>query len=95
MKEMPKVVECMMTDCAYNTDKICHAMAITVGGGMCPLCDTAMKAVKKGGVMDMTGTVGACKVENCRFNDSLECGADGIRVTLHQQHAECGTFKSR
>lgn len=95
MKEMPKVFECMMTDCAYNTDKKCHAMAITVGGGRCPLCDTVMKASKKGGVMDMNGSVGACKVENCQFNDSLECDAGGIRVTMHQQHAECATFKSR
>lgn len=95
MKEMPSVFECMMEDCAYNTAKKCHAMAITVGGGMCPLCDTAMKAAKKGGVMDTMGAVGACKVEGCQFNDSLECGANGIRVTLHERHAECGTFKAR
>lgn len=95
MMEMPKVFECMMEDCAYNTQRQCHAMAITVGGGMCPLCDTAIKAVKKGGVMDMTGSVGACKVENCQFNGSLECQANGIRVTLHERHAECGTFKVR
>lgn len=95
MKEMPKVLECMMEDCAYNIQKQCHAMAITVGEGMCPLCDTAIKAVNKGGVRDITGAVGACKVVNCQFNDSLECGASGIRVTLHERHAECGTFKAR
>ena len=95
MVEMPKVIECLMDECAYNADKECHARAITVGGGACPMCDTAMKSVKKGGVIDMIGSVGACKVENCRFNDSLECSAVGISVMLHDQHAECGTFKAR
>lgn len=95
MMEMPKVLECLMDECAYNKEKKCHAMAITVGGGMCPLCDTFMKTVKKGGVADMIGTVGACKVENCQLNTSLECNAGGIRVVLHNQHAECATFKAK
>jgi hypothetical protein len=95
MMEMPKVLDCLMLDCAYNMTRQCHAMAITVGGGMCPLCDTVIKAEKKGGVADMTGSVGACKVEDCKFNESLECSAGGIHVALHEQHAECGTFKKR
>lgn len=95
MIEAPKIIECYMLDCAYNTERQCHANAITVGGGGCPLCDTALKSAKKGGHLDATGSVGACKVDNCQFNDSLECSAGGIRVTMHEKHAECGTFKAR
>jgi len=72
----------------------CHAMAITVGGGACPLCDTVMTASKKGGVAKAIGCVGACKVENCRFNKSLECGANSIHVKMHDDHTECSTFQS-
>ncbi|MFC5673066.1 DUF1540 domain-containing protein, partial [Streptomyces incanus] len=29
--EMPAVHECVAEDCAYNRDRACHALAITVG----------------------------------------------------------------
>jgi hypothetical protein len=29
---MPNILDCNMSDCSYNADKECHAMAITVGG---------------------------------------------------------------
>lgn len=92
--KMPMIIDCNMTECAYNTQKRCHAMAITVGGPE-PLCDTFLKRGQKGGVPDMTGGVGACKVTSCSFNQSLECSADAIRVGVHGDHAECDTFAPR
>ena len=93
MKEMPEVNECLMSDCAYNDNQQCRAAAITVGDGACPLCDTALKSESKGGVLTSRGVVGACKVAECSFNDMLLCSAPGIRITLHERHAECGTYK--
>ncbi|MEN8257586.1 MAG: DUF1540 domain-containing protein [Thermodesulfobacteriota bacterium] len=45
--------------------------------------------------MDMTGSVGACRLENCSFNESLECTADGIHVGVHSGDPECETFTAR
>jgi hypothetical protein len=90
--KMPKILDCTMSECSYNKDDQCHA--ITVGAAS-PLCDTFAAFAKKGGALDMTGSVGACKVDRCKFNDSLECAADGIHVGRHVDHPECDTFSQR
>jgi hypothetical protein len=54
-----------------------------------------MKRDRKGGMKEVTGSVGACKIDNCAFNESLECTADGIHVGIHADHAECETFQTR
>ena len=95
MNEIPKILDCNAAVCAYNRSGQCHAYAITVGDGQCPMCDTGFITDKKGGVSDITGKVGACKVSECRFNDSLECDAEGIHVRLHSNHADCGTYQKR
>ncbi|MBI4495555.1 MAG: DUF1540 domain-containing protein [Deltaproteobacteria bacterium] len=91
-KQMPKVLECEVQECSYNKNKVCHAMAITVGGLKHPMCDTFLKSAQKGGVPDMTGGVGACKEDDCKFNRSLECNAPGIHVGTHMDHGDCKTF---
>ena len=93
-KEMPKVIECGMDGCAYNTDRVCRAMAINVShGSPCAVCRTCIKQKTKGGVSDMTAAVGACNVPECRHNEDLECQApDGIRIDKHRLHAVCKTF---
>ena len=94
--KMSKITACNVHDCSYNQDKQCHALAITVGGPeVCACCDTYLHTAHKGGAADIIGGVGACKVEKCSFNTSLECGAPGIAVGMHQGHAECSTFKAR
>ena len=90
---MPKITACSMTDCAYNGDNSCHAIAITVGGTH-PMCDTFMKTKQKGGVPDIIGGAGACKEDDCRFNKSLECTASGIKVGPHSGHGDCLTFST-
>lgn len=96
-KTMPRVVDCDMTDCAYNEKKLCHAMAINVGfGSPCATCHTFMKQTKKAGYTDTTGGVGACKVGDCKFNESLECTSPGgIHIGKHSAHADCKTFAAR
>jgi len=91
---MPKVSSCEISQCAYNMDNQCHAMAITVGDGAHPACDTFCPSVSKGGAMDMTAGVGACKVAGCVHNVSLECQADCICVGYKGAEADCLTFES-
>nr|WP_245651840.1 DUF1540 domain-containing protein [Streptosporangium amethystogenes] len=46
---MPVVNACEVDACAYNTDRSCHALAITVGDVRHAHCDTYFKAPAKGG----------------------------------------------
>jgi hypothetical protein len=89
------ISSCAVTECAYNTDKMCHAKAITVGDGVHAMCDTYFKASVHGGIKDQTGEVGACKVSACRFNTDLECQANSIQVSYHKDHPDCITFARR
>jgi hypothetical protein len=60
------------------------------------MCDTYVKAAgHKGGVMDVTGKVGACKADGCKFNTALECSAQKISVGMHKGHADCMTFSNK
>lgn len=95
-EKMPQVNRCSVTDCAYNHDGACRTMAITVGGGESPECDTYFVGSRKGGAMAMTASVGACKVERCRFNESYECAArQGIQVDWRKDCAMCSTYQQR
>ncbi|MBL8012345.1 MAG: DUF1540 domain-containing protein [Candidatus Omnitrophica bacterium] len=90
---MPNILFCNVNECAYNGDEKCHAVAITVGGPQ-PLCDTFFRSGRKGGGED-AGSVGACKNEVCAYNESFECTAYGINVSLHSTKPECDTFMQR
>jgi hypothetical protein len=83
-----------MTDCAYNTDTHCHAIGITVAGNK-PSCTTMMASSHKGGIMELEGGVGACKVEKCSFNKSLECTAQKIELMKRGSAAECRMYQPR
>jgi hypothetical protein len=92
--DMPGIRSCEASECSYNRDNQCHTVAITIGDISTACCDTYLKLGRKGGVMDLTGGVGACKVESCRFNSELECSADsGIQVSHQNGLAECITFR--
>lgn len=93
--QMPKVRECGVSDCAYNTHKQCHALAITVGDGMVPHCDTYCNMSPKGGDKSATASVGACKVPSCSHNKSLECQASEICVGYMHNDVECMTFDKK
>jgi Domain of Unknown Function (DUF1540) len=86
---MPGVSECVMDECTYNSNKVCHAIAITIVDGGHPMCNTFFKSSKYGG-LDGTAGVGACKVAACSHNEDFECAALGIRVG-HEQ-GKCMTF---
>ena len=90
--QMPKVLACSVLECSYNKDKECHTMAINVGGGKHPACDTFTSMSRKGGDVASTAGIGACRVSECKYNRSLECSAPGITVGHHENHADCKTF---
>jgi hypothetical protein len=94
--DMPRVERCQVTQCCYNVERMCHALAITIGGdGVHPECDTYCGYRTKGGDLATLAGVGACKVSECQFNQSLECTASGITVGPGQDEADCLTFRSR
>ncbi len=92
---MPKVTQCDAIQCAYNVDEICHALAITIGNGSRPKCDTYCPYSMKGGDPSSTAGVGACKVLACGHNQDLECQAPNITVAFEAQEADCMTFRAR
>lgn len=92
--DMPKISQCEVENCAYNIDQMCHALAITVGDGVHPHCDTYCQSSQKGGDMSCVGCVGACKVNACSFNSRLECQAREIRVGYLQGEIDCLTFQA-
>jgi hypothetical protein len=92
--KMPKVMDCSVSDCAYNAEKACHAMAITIGDNPNqPVCDTFFKSSAHGGVKDMTAGVGACKTADCSFNKDFECTASNIHVGMKGGEPDCLTYK--
>lgn len=93
--EMPKILECDATECAYNRNRECHAMAITVGDGAMAHCDTYWQSKNKGGVLNIIAGVGACRAVNCEYNQNLECTASGIRVGHKGDAVDCLTFDPR
>ena len=92
--KMPNVVSCDVTQCAYNTNNRCHAMAITIGDGSHPQCDTFCQEKTSGGDPEAIAGVGACKVSSCVYNQNLECQAEQIRVGPSGDEADCLTFES-
>lgn len=91
--EMPEVQGCTATNCAYNTNRACHAKAITVGASTTPGCATFLP--QSGHVSDVQrqAGVGACKVSDCQFNRDLECTAESIQVGVSATGVHCLTYR--
>ena len=89
---MPSVAECNVDECAYNSMGMCHALAITIGDGVHPQCDTFCKSSMRGGDQSQMAGVGACKVDCCVHNNALECQANGIVVGRMGDEVDCLTF---
>jgi hypothetical protein len=92
---MPDVRECVVTDCAFNQGRACHARAVTIGDGIHPACDTYHPNVEKRASARTRAGIGACKVDRCEWNEDLACHARSVRDAHHQGHADCVTFSPR
>ncbi len=93
--EMSKVKQCEITECAYNMDNCCHAMAITIGNSGTPKCDTFCQSTIQGGEASCCAGVGACKTSACTFNSHLECSSPDVMVGYNGQEADCLTFRPK
>ncbi len=89
-----RVMSCQMSDCLFNHDSHCHAIAITIQNRS-PVCRTCLKASSKNGVSGVKCSVGACREFQCRYNQGLNCMAEGIKVGPHKNNAYCLTFTVR
>ncbi len=94
--EMPKVSDCSVTDCAYNNNQECKALAITVGEEPDePICDTFFASSVHGGAKESIAGVGACKAADCEYNQEFECTAPDIQVGYRDEEPDCLTFEAR
>lgn len=91
---VPQVRLCEVSECGYNGDRQCHAVAILVGDDH-PRCDTFTPNHMRAGASGQRANVGACKVDHCTFNHNLLCSAPDILVAHHSGHADCVTFRPR
>lgn len=90
--EMPMIMGCDAPECAYNTEGMCHALAITVGDEMAAMCDTFCNMSMSAGDPDANGCVGACKMSDCNQNQRLECVAPAINVGHRGSEIDCLTY---
>ena len=91
-EKMPLIVSCTGSDCSYNRNLICEAMAVNIGAdrqAVCdPFCQTDHKIVHPAAV----SFVGACKMERCRFNRNVECTAfSGVILVADSSRVMCHT----
>jgi hypothetical protein len=67
---------------APTTSNNCHALAITIGNGIHPGCDTYVKEAQHIRKADRIAGIGACKVSGCKHNEDFECMTDNIQVGM-------------
>ena len=93
--ETPVVSGCAATECAYNHDRACQARAITVGDSARAGCDTFWQSSLSSRINMVPAGIGACKMQDCRFNEGLECMADDIQVGHARDGVDCLTYATR
>ena len=91
---MPEVKSCLVSNCAYNGNKRCHARGITIGDTINPDCDTFFGSENHINNTQVLAGVGACKVSGCKFNDDYECSASSVKIGYNkQQKIRCLTYE--
>jgi hypothetical protein len=91
--DMVKIRACSVNVCAYNREKQCRTMAITVGPHA--ECNTFIHASPRAGFPEISGGIGACQASSCKWNSSLECQAPAVNVATDERHADCRTFEQK
>ncbi|MDX1763698.1 MAG: DUF1540 domain-containing protein [bacterium] len=95
MEQMPMIVSCTGSDCSYNKDMICNAMAVTIGEEGEAICDTYYHGSRRIAYPETVSFVGACKMESCRFNRYLECTAYwGVSLVGREGRVYCDTCEA-
>jgi hypothetical protein len=82
-----------MSTCAYNKDNSCRTPGVTIGPHA--ECNTYVHASSRGGFPGVKAGVGACTASSCKYNDSLECKAEKVAVSMDEKHADCQTYMKK
>lgn len=90
--EMPDVLCCEAMSCIFNEDNLCSAGAINVAGPH-PVCDIYLNSETKINTKNSSKVV-ACMVEDCQFNQCLECLAHGVDLAFENKLALCRTYRN-
>ena len=91
--QMPAVRECAAVACSFNDDG-CHAPAVTVAAaGEAASCATFVESTMRGGIAEITGSVGACARADCTYNTNLACTAQSIQVGPAATASDCLTYQ--
>jgi hypothetical protein len=89
---MPAVRECAAVSCSFN-DRGCHAPAVTVAStDGAATCVTFVESPVRGGIADVTGTIGACARTECVHNSHLACTAESVQVGPRATMSDCLTY---
>ena len=88
------VQSCKVEGCSFNSHSKCHALAVTIGDGTHPRCDTFVQEGSDSG-METSTRVGACKVVSCVNNKKLICKAGFIDVIFNNDHPHCNKFQAK
>lgn len=91
--EMPQVKKCDVDSCAYNSNQLCHAKAITIGDDSVPNCDTYVSGHSQTSMIKIVAGVGACKVVGCKFNKDYECTGDAVEIGRVGSSIRCLTYQ--
>lgn len=104
-------VECHVTNCQHYQESLCSLNQIKIDGPAAKdkgqTCCMSFDE-KQSGATNSVGEQPAapetgihCKAENCRFNSSSKCSANGVHVSCESANAtaksatQCTTFQER
>lgn len=83
---------CAATECAYNSERKCRALAITVGEPSAATCATYTPREVKGGTQMTVANVGACKASDCKHNRDLVCTAASVTIGIRDGKVSCESY---
>ena len=90
MESQSHVMTCLAEDCSWNCRDECCAPSVEIGDDH-PRCDTFTTGAVT--PLDEMAAVQDCKVMDCHFNSDMACGAAGITLSTHSEHADCMTYR--
>ena len=90
MQSDSHVMTCLAESCSWNCREECCAPSIEIGADH-PRCDTYTTGMVL--PADEMASIQDCKVADCHFNHDMACGAAGITLSIHSEHADCMTYR--
>ena len=86
---MPKI-DCNVTNCSHNTEGICYANRVNIGGESAECksetcCGSFLNKLNYSDLTNNTFSSGACdclvcNVDSCKYNSNSLCDLEGIQV---------------